>query len=330
MSFADPHLAAHLRESIGDFAGRRRYIDGQDIAWVMARKREGVPDQHIATMGGMCLADVQRICSEHAAGLPLVSQQGRPSYDPGAKLRVRYERRFLMTEQPPPAQISLRLTMICAPARFGYALTLLQPAKKSWKAYATEVALKHGLKLSDLTGPARGRAIAHPRQEAMWLLKQQDRWSLLQIGQFLGGRDHTTVIHGIRKHEERMAEEAAARAAATPDGRGLRSAFAFRDPRGLRASINRASTRSADVNTKQEIRDRARKLVAEHLDTTEDKVIDTADFIEDLGADSLDHVELIMAFEEEFDVEIIDDKAENVKTFGQAVDLIAELLSVAA
>lgn len=199
----------HLSEKVGDFAGRRRYIDGQDIAWVMARKREGLPDQHIATMGGMCLADVQRICSEHAAGLPLVSL-ARSTFDPNAKLSVRYQRRFVATEEPRPSQISLRMLLVGTPARFGYALTLMQPTKKPWRAYAAEVAVRHGLTLADLQGPGRGKAVAHPRQEAMWVLKQQGRWSLPQIGQFLGGRDHTTVLYGIRRHEARMAKAAPA------------------------------------------------------------------------------------------------------------------------
>ena len=64
---------------------------------------------------------------------------------------------------------------------------------------------------------------------------------------------------------------------------------------------------------------RVKKIVIEHLGVDADKVVDNANFIEDLGADSLDTVELVMAFEEEFGVEIPDDAAETIVTVGDAV-----------
>ena len=67
-----------------------------------------------------------------------------------------------------------------------------------------------------------------------------------------------------------------------------------------------------------------KKIVVEHLDVEEDKVTETASFIDDLGADSLDNVELVMAFEEEFDIEIPDDAAEHIQTVGDAVKFITE------
>jgi acyl carrier protein len=80
--------------------------------------------------------------------------------------------------------------------------------------------------------------------------------------------------------------------------------------------------------TKEEIVFKARKLVAEHLDVPIEKVTDDAGFIEDLGADSLDMVEITMAFEEAFDVEILDEEAEDAITFGQAAaGLVKKLLS---
>ena len=60
----------------------------------------------------------------------------------------------------------------------------------------------------------------------------------------------------------------------------------------------------------------------EHLGVETEKVIEGANFIDDLGADSLDTVELVMAFEEEFGVEIPDDAAETIQTFGDAVEFI--------
>ena len=71
-----------------------------------------------------------------------------------------------------------------------------------------------------------------------------------------------------------------------------------------------------------DIPDRVRKIVVEHLGVEEDKVTESASFIDDLGADSLDTVELVMAFEEEFDCEISDDAAEKILTVKDAIDYI--------
>ena len=68
--------------------------------------------------------------------------------------------------------------------------------------------------------------------------------------------------------------------------------------------------------------ERVKKIVVEHLNVDADKVTDTASFIEDLGADSLDTVELVMAFEEEFGCEIPDDAAEKIVTVKDAVTFI--------
>ena len=73
-----------------------------------------------------------------------------------------------------------------------------------------------------------------------------------------------------------------------------------------------------------DVADRVKKIVVEHLIVEEDKVTENASFIDDLGADSLDTVELVMAFEEEFGIEIPDDAAENIQTVGDAVKFIKE------
>ncbi|MBO6481957.1 MAG: acyl carrier protein [Pelagibacteraceae bacterium] len=65
-----------------------------------------------------------------------------------------------------------------------------------------------------------------------------------------------------------------------------------------------------------------KKIVADHLGVDEQKVTDEASFIDDLGADSLDTVELVMAFEEEFGSEISDNEAEKILTVGDAVKFI--------
>lgn len=72
-----------------------------------------------------------------------------------------------------------------------------------------------------------------------------------------------------------------------------------------------------------DIEKRARDIVATHLGKRDEEVTSQASLIGDLGADSLDQVELIMAFEEEFGIDIPDDEAEQVLTFGDAVTLIA-------
>ena len=71
-----------------------------------------------------------------------------------------------------------------------------------------------------------------------------------------------------------------------------------------------------------ETADRVKKIVVEHLGVEADKVTPEASFIDDLGADSLDIVELVMAFEEEFNVEIPDDAAEKITTVKDATDYI--------
>jgi acyl carrier protein len=71
-----------------------------------------------------------------------------------------------------------------------------------------------------------------------------------------------------------------------------------------------------------DVSERVKKVVIEHLGVDDDKVTDTASFIDDLGADSLDTVELVMAFEEEFNVEIPDDAAEKILTVQDAISFI--------
>ena len=68
--------------------------------------------------------------------------------------------------------------------------------------------------------------------------------------------------------------------------------------------------------------DRVKRIVVEHLGVEEDKVSEGASFIDDLGADSLDTVELVMAFEEEFCIEIPDDAAEKIATVKDAIIFI--------
>ena len=68
-----------------------------------------------------------------------------------------------------------------------------------------------------------------------------------------------------------------------------------------------------------DIAERVKKIVVEHLGVEADKVTENANFIDDLGADSLDTVELVMAFEKEFDIDIPDEEAEKLRTVGDAM-----------
>ena len=69
--------------------------------------------------------------------------------------------------------------------------------------------------------------------------------------------------------------------------------------------------------------ERVKKIVAEQLGSGEDEITNESSFIDDLGADSLDTVELVMALEEEFDIEIPDDDAEKIATVQAAIDYVS-------
>jgi len=71
-----------------------------------------------------------------------------------------------------------------------------------------------------------------------------------------------------------------------------------------------------------DVASRVKKIIVDHLGVDEAKVIEEASFIDDLGADSLDTVELVMAFEEEFGSEISDSEAEKILTVGDAIKFI--------
>ena len=75
---------------------------------------------------------------------------------------------------------------------------------------------------------------------------------------------------------------------------------------------------------KNEVFDKVKGVIVEQLGVSEDEVTQEASFIDDLGADSLDTVELVMALEEEFGTEIADDQAEKLTTVGKTVDFILE------
>jgi len=71
-----------------------------------------------------------------------------------------------------------------------------------------------------------------------------------------------------------------------------------------------------------EIAERVKEIIAQELGVEQEKVTNEASFVEDLGADSLDTVELVMAFEEEFGIEIPDEEAESMQTVGNAISYL--------
>jgi len=82
-----------------------------------------------------------------------------------------------------------------------------------------------------------------------------------------------------------------------------------------------------DRKTMSSVEERVKKIIVEQLGVKDDEVTNEASFVDDLGADSLDTVELVMALEEEFECEIPDEEAENITTVQQAIDYINANLS---
>jgi hypothetical protein len=78
----------------------------------------------------------------------------------------------------------------------------------TWKRIAIEVAAKHGVPMTDLLSQRRNKNAVLARHECFWRCKQETLLSLPQIGRLFKRKDHTTVLHGIRKHEQRMREAA--------------------------------------------------------------------------------------------------------------------------
>ena len=79
---------------------------------------------------------------------------------------------------------------------------------------------------------------------------------------------------------------------------------------------------------KEEMLSRLKEIIIDRLDVEEDQIVPEASFVEDLGADSLDIVELIMGIEEEFDIEIPDEDAEKLTTVGEAMNYVKAKLGV--
>jgi chromosomal replication initiation ATPase DnaA len=104
-------------------------------------------------------------------------------------------------------EFSLAFSCVVHPAQMP-----APPRMETMRSIAAEIAEKHGLTVEELRGRSHARRVAWPRQEAMWRMRQvrwpngTPRFSLPQIGEFLGGRDHSTVFWGVQEHLRRLAE----------------------------------------------------------------------------------------------------------------------------
>lgn len=83
---------------------------------------------------------------------------------------------------------------------------LQPPARIRMQVIADAIALEHGIFVTQLKGHCQAREYSVPRQKLMWFLRQDKRNTLQAIAEFLNYRDHTTIIHGVRRHIERMAD----------------------------------------------------------------------------------------------------------------------------
>lgn len=82
------------------------------------------------------------------------------------------------------------------------------PLVPKWKQIALDVGKKHGVKLNEITSIRRARYIVLARDEALWRCRNETSLSFPQIGRLFGGRDHSTILVAIRRHEKRMREAA--------------------------------------------------------------------------------------------------------------------------
>lgn len=102
--------------------------------------------------------------------------------------------------------VAYQVSVQNATATLGYPLDPLRP-RLTVDAIQRAVAAHYVLTKADLISPCRARWIARPRQVAMWLAKQLTARSLPDIGRRFGGRDHTTVLHAIRRIEALILED---------------------------------------------------------------------------------------------------------------------------
>jgi acyl carrier protein len=135
------------------------------------------------------------------------------------------------------------------------------------------------------------------------------------------------VAAGLWAKLPRETNPAALSSASRDRGRCIRGASVPIPDRLTLAGVNRKHQRQKKVSKTENIEERVHNIVCEQLGTTRDKISKETSFINDLGADSLDTVELVMEFEDEFEINIPDEDAEKIQTVGDAVTYISGKLS---
>lgn len=159
--------ATHSRG--GDFAtSRRGGIDADEIDFIAEQAAKGRTPQQVARMTGRAQLDVLRSWPIDVAAKSL---------------------------PPKPRRMVLSLWK---------GLIEAKPERVTLESLKWDVARDYGVTVKELEGQGRQRSITVPRQDLMWRMVQAKRWSLSQIGRSIGGRDHTTVMHGIRAHQARL------------------------------------------------------------------------------------------------------------------------------
>ena len=102
--------------------------------------------------------------------------------------------------EPEPEPVATRDLLMVATAGFPGGKSLRQEMREA----VANIAKIHGITYYDIMSIRRTKKVVRARHEAMHYVKQHTPWSLPQIGQFFGGMDHTTILHGVRKHLKQM------------------------------------------------------------------------------------------------------------------------------
>jgi hypothetical protein len=181
-----------------EYATARRSSVAEDADFIWKKRAEGVPESAIARMIGRPLADVQRIT--RAEGL-VIAEAGPPPEPPTPKEVARGRSEHRAARKAEPAEPSTPTPIRRMPPRV--------------RDYVRAIAAEHRVTMEEMIGQSRTRRVAHARQDAFNALYSTGRYSLALIGSWFGGRDHTTVLWGIRQDERRRIErqQPAARAA---------------------------------------------------------------------------------------------------------------------
>jgi hypothetical protein len=152
----------------GEFAtARRGGMDLDEVHFAREKLLNGVSIMDVARMLGRSTADVMAV----AVQMP------------------RRERKPFVPAGPPKMPVTFQ---------YGHL-----PPKRKLDVLAKQVAERHHLTVDQLRGQDRTNRVVHPRQEFMWLANKAG-YSTTTVGRYLGDRDHTTVIHGVRRHQERL------------------------------------------------------------------------------------------------------------------------------